>query len=122
MMIFTNLTPHRSLSNLSDIIRWSIDFRWMSADAPDCYWGLKDPVRMRSSTDSNFQIDWDSFDAVDRVVKQFEAMKQEVDEFDTTVQAPFMHKWEMVHKNRHTAGLAKTANVNWDNLPPSLAG
>lgn len=33
-LFFTNRTPHRSLSNRSDIVRWSFDIRYQSADAP----------------------------------------------------------------------------------------
>lgn len=33
-LFFTNRTPHRSLANHSNIVRWSFDIRYQSADAP----------------------------------------------------------------------------------------
>ena len=55
-----------SLSNLSNKVRWSLDFRWQKAGQPVGYYGLKEGVRMRSSTDPDLRIDWEPFDAVDR--------------------------------------------------------
>jgi len=55
-----------SLPNLSQIVRWSLDFRWQKASESIGYYGLKDGVLLRSSTDPNFKIDWESFDSVDR--------------------------------------------------------
>ena len=34
MVQLTNRTPHRSTPNRSDVIRWSIDIRYQSADLP----------------------------------------------------------------------------------------
>ena len=36
------------------------------------------------------------------------------DEFDTTIQGPWMKKWELVHKNRHTDRLFKESGTGWD--------
>jgi hypothetical protein len=115
MVIFNNMVPHRSLDNLSDVIRWSLDFRWQSADVMDgCFYGLKDCVRMRSSTDPDFRIDWDSFNNVNRNVKQQEVTgKPFVDEFDTTIHGPWMLKWPMSHKNRHTDSIGSSAELTW---------
>jgi len=55
-----------SLPNLSQRVRWSLDFRWQRAGEAVGYYGLKEGVRMRSSTDPNHKIDWETFDAVDR--------------------------------------------------------
>src|SRR6218665_2696213 len=63
-----------SLDNFSDKIRWSLDLRWQDANKTVGFFGLKDGVRMRSSTDPNFKIDWEQFDAVSRHEKQFESM------------------------------------------------
>ena len=37
MILMTNLTPHRSGPNLTDDIRWSVDFRYHHADTPSGY-------------------------------------------------------------------------------------
>jgi len=55
-----------SLMNNSDVIRWSLDLRWQRADRDPGFYDLKEGVRMRSSTDPNFVIDWESFNAVSR--------------------------------------------------------
>jgi len=55
-----------SLPNLSNKVRWSLDFRWQKAGESAGYYGLKEGVRMRSSTDLNYEIDWERFDEVDR--------------------------------------------------------
>ncbi len=35
VLFMTNLTPHRSLENRTDVVRWSIDLRYQSADLPN---------------------------------------------------------------------------------------
>jgi len=57
-----------SLMNNSDVIRWSLDLRWQPADRDVGFYDMKQGVRMRSSTNPNLVIDWDSFNAVDRNV------------------------------------------------------
>ena len=59
-----------SLMNNSDIIRWSVDFRWQRADRDVGFYDLKQGVKMRSSTDPNLVIDWESFNAVNRSERQ----------------------------------------------------
>ena len=40
-----------------------MDLRWQRSDRPMGFYGYVDGVRMRDSTDSNFQINWGSFDS-----------------------------------------------------------
>ena len=58
-----------SLMNNSDVIRWSLDLRWQRADRDVGFYDMKRGVRMRSSTDPNFVIDWNSFEAASRARK-----------------------------------------------------
>jgi hypothetical protein len=58
---------------MSDKIRWSLDLRWQRPDKSVGFYDLKQGVLMRTKDDPNLQIDWDSFDNVDRAV---EAKKQ----------------------------------------------
>lgn len=37
VLLFTNRTPHRSIDNISDVVRWSIDLRFQSASLPTNY-------------------------------------------------------------------------------------
>ncbi|XP_060578408.1 uncharacterized protein LOC132735471 [Ruditapes philippinarum] len=106
LILFNNMIPHRSLPNVSEGIRWSVDFRWQRASDPGGLWGMKDGVVMRNSKDPNFKLDWTSFDAVNRHIVQTEYIKGgkadlEEEEFDTTIQGPWMKKWEIVHMNKH---------------------
>jgi len=55
-----------SLMNNSDVIRWSLDLRWQQADRDVGFYGLKHGVTLRSSTDPDLVIDWDSFNSVVR--------------------------------------------------------
>lgn len=55
-----------SLPNTSNDIRWSVDIRWYRMDAPIGFFGLKDGIQLRSSTNPNLPIDWDSWGAKDR--------------------------------------------------------
>ena len=49
--------------------------RWQDANKPPGFYGLKDSVRMRSSTDPNFKINWDPFVSVNRHTKQVESVQ-----------------------------------------------
>lgn len=106
MVLFNNMTPHRSLPNVSDDVRWSLDLRWQNPSNPFGLWNLKPGVVMRSSKDPNLKPDWETFCAIDRTQVQKESVKDVLevpdDEFDTTIQGPWMKKWEIVHQNPHT--------------------
>ena len=55
-----------SLNNLSNEIRWSLDFRWQDPSKPYGFYDLKQGIMMRSEKNPNLKIDWEQFDAVDR--------------------------------------------------------
>lgn len=53
VLFMTNLTPHASFENRSDVVRWSVDLRYQSMDAPnnaeedpETYTPERDPVTM----------------------------------------------------------------------------
>jgi hypothetical protein len=112
LLLLNNVIPHQSLQNTSDRIRWSLDLRWQTANRDVGFYDLKPGVRMRSSADPNYKIDWEPFDSISR----HDTHKEEVDEFDTTIAGPWMFNWEMVHENRHTAALPKRENAPWGHL------
>lgn len=106
MLLFNNLIPHRSLDNISDHIRWSVDLRWQSPNHPYGYYNLKDGVVFRTKDDPNHVVDWDTFDGVDRFQVTNDAVTEKPQEakeaeFDTSIQGPWMKKWEIVHINKH---------------------
>lgn len=119
MLLFNNMIPHRSLPNLSNKIRWSLDLRWQRPTEPVGFYGLKEGILMRTSKDTNYQIDWESFNNIDRHTKQRESLGVDGDvdeEFDTTIQGPWMKKWEIVHMNRHILAHQKMEDKpdTWD--------
>lgn len=116
MLLINNMIPHRSLNNASNVIRWSLDLRWQRPDKPVGFYDLKGGVLMRTKEQPDLQIDWESFDSVERHVAaraNVEDTRPEEDEFDTTIQGPWMKKWEMVHRNRHTARLTDEPGATW---------
>ncbi|KAK7104220.1 phytanoyl-CoA dioxygenase domain-containing protein 1-like [Littorina saxatilis] len=108
MLLINNLIPHRSLANVSDQIRWSLDLRWQRPDHSVGFYELKDGILMRTKENPDMKVDWDAFDSVDRHTAATSEMQKdnfpEADDpkFDTTIQGPWMRRWEMVHMNRHT--------------------
>ena len=55
-----------SLNNSSGDVRWSLDLRWQRADQPVGFYGFKEGIMMRSSTQKELKIDWAGFESVDR--------------------------------------------------------
>ena len=106
ILLLNNAVPHRSLENLSNQIRWSLDLRWQRPDMPNGFYSLKENVVMRRAGDQDYKIDWSRFAGVNRTELQAKAAgHNDEDEFDTTIHGPWMKRWEIVHHNRHTQGL-----------------
>ncbi|XP_050404532.1 uncharacterized protein LOC126820550 [Patella vulgata] len=107
MLLINNVIPHQSLPNLSDEIRWSLDLRWQKTGLPASFYDMAETVEFRSPTKHNLKIDWSPYDvdANRHVVAAKELTEFQQDEFDTTIQGPWMRKWEMVHTNANTDGL-----------------
>lgn len=78
VLFINNVIPHRSLNNLSDHVRWSLDLRWQHPDKPNGFYGLKDSILMSKSTDPSYVADWEGsgWAQADRQVKQLEAALQ----------------------------------------------
>jgi hypothetical protein len=64
-----------SLPNLTKQIRWSLDLRWQRPDEPAGFYGMKEPLLMRTAKNPNYKIDWKPFDRVDRREKQRESVE-----------------------------------------------
>ena len=58
---------------MSTDIRWSLDLRWQKPSDPIGFYNLKEGVLMRSAKDSNLDINWESFNNVDRHEEQKKA-------------------------------------------------
>ncbi|CAH1232779.1 Hypp506 [Branchiostoma lanceolatum] len=108
VLFLNNAIPHRSLENNTDQIRWSLDLRWQHPDKPCGFEGIKDVIPMRSAKNPDLKPDWEKFESVDRTANQQRKMNNESgaeDEFDTTIQGPWMLRWEIVNHNKHTRSL-----------------
>jgi hypothetical protein len=57
VLFINQLLPHRSTENVSDMIRWSFDFRWQD---PSLFNGMNptDCILMRTKADSDYRIRW----------------------------------------------------------------
>lgn len=107
-VLFHNLTPHRSLENVSNDVRWSVDLRWQSPREDFGFYGIQQGVLMRSPEQPDLQPDWEEFFKVDRKAvwqkrhQEVEAEEKIDPEFDTRVTGPWIGKWEIVNHNIHT--------------------
>jgi len=103
VLFINNILPHRSLPNVSNDIRWSLDLRWHDPAFPNGLWGLKDSVLMTKRDDPNFQPDWTNFMNSDRNrLQQNQKSDDKRDEFDTVLFGPWMGTWPLTNRNRHT--------------------
>jgi hypothetical protein len=73
VLFINNLIPHRSLSNVSEIIRWSLDLRWQSPTLTNGFWGLKESILMRKASDPAYKPDWSTWSMEDRQEAQLAA-------------------------------------------------
>ena len=92
VLFINQMVPHRSLENVSDKVRWSVDLRWQRPDQPSGWDGLLDPFVMRRGDDPAFRPDWDDFFA--RRAKAFEGFRN-LDEssFDISIEGPWIDRW-----------------------------
>ena len=51
---------------MSNDVRWSVDLRWQSPDAPWGFYNIQEGLLLRSAKNPNLTIDWDKFLKVDR--------------------------------------------------------
>lgn len=104
-LLFSNIIPHRSLANVSNDVRWSIDLRWQSPHENWGFYDIAEGILFRTARDGDVTPDWDKFLSVDRKeVWQKKYFKQvvETDHFDTTVTGPWIGRWEITNHNKHT--------------------
>lgn len=152
VLFLNNVVPHRSLSNVSKGIRWSLDLRWMKTGGIDGFYNLKEPIVMAKGDDPSFKPDWDSWAGVERHEIQLkkaleisgveEAIKTALTDgvpeekqaeitndsnaFDTVIAGPWMGRWEIVHHNKHTTRFkenqAKGTGSDWHSHDKGLKG
>ncbi|XP_033724791.1 1-deoxypentalenic acid 11-beta-hydroxylase-like [Pecten maximus] len=108
ILLFNNVIPHRSIPNVTDSVRWSVDFRWQDTRKPWGFYGLKKGIPLRSAIDHDIKPDWDEYDKADRykIQKQYEIEKfhkeeEPTDEFDVTITGPWFEKYHVTKHNEH---------------------
>lgn len=68
-----------SLDNKSDHIRWSVDLRFKVPGENNGMFGLKPDVIMRTKENPDMEIDWETFDSLNRTELQIKSVKDIVD-------------------------------------------
>ncbi|XP_064637126.1 uncharacterized protein LOC135493597 [Lineus longissimus] len=114
-LLFQNITPHRSLPNSSNDVRWSIDLRWQSPHEKWGFYDIQEGALMRHPDKPDLKVDWDKFIAVNRKKvwqdKYCKKTDETADEFDTTVTGPWLGRWDIVHRNKHTEAFVRAMAV-----------
>jgi len=109
ILIFPGTTPHRSLNNVTNGIRWSSDFRLHRKQAArpgksilDWFYGLKDSLLLREDpkVDPSFQPDFSQWANMDRTELQDEQKKGDdaaapKENFDPIIIGPWMDLWDI---------------------------
>ena len=89
VLLLNNLVPHRSLPNVSDDIRWSVDVRWQDSHLPSGF-PAKPLLPLSRGDDPSFRPDWKLWAEQDRHVMVKPKGKagpeeEQSDPFDTTI-------------------------------------
>ncbi len=61
VLFINQLSPHRSLENYSDKVRWSVDLRWQRPNEPAGWEGYVDLWEIRRGDDPEFRPNWDAY-------------------------------------------------------------
>lgn len=104
MLLFNNITAHRSVHNISNDVRWSVDLRWQSPHDKWGFYNIAEGIPFKTAG-KPVTPDWKKFLSVNRKeVWQKRHYKKvlEADPFDTTVTGPWFGRWDIVSDNRHT--------------------
>lgn len=116
VLLLNNLTPHQSLPNLTDDVRWSFDLRYQRTDQPNGFQGAKENVEMVRAHDTHFKMSWEGWADYNRQkqrdnVHVDKRTVHEVDVFDTVISGQWMNQWPITHENKHTEPRDKTLDV-----------
>ena len=84
LLLINQMIPHRSTENYSDIVRWSLDFRWQDPALPAGA-GNKKCMQMRLASNPDFVQDWQELDVMNR--------NSQVAEDGKEIDNSFMGRW-----------------------------
>jgi hypothetical protein len=99
-LLINQLIPHRSLSNKSDIIRWTFDFRY---HRPDEFSGQsqKKSVLLRSAN-PDFKFDWGNWKNEKRIAPPNTSKDPNDRSYVPVVSGAWMKRWPIIKHNYHT--------------------
>jgi len=108
-VLFNNLIPHRSLQNVSQDVRWSVDLRWQSPRHSYGFYDIAQGIVFRHPDQPDLQPKWKEFFAVDRkevwarkYAKEIPPSSPSMKDLDTRITGPWIGNWEIVQHNDHT--------------------
>jgi len=104
-LLINQLIPHRSLENLSNQVRWSVDLRWQRPQ-DDCNHGLKKPLLLRTAKERDAKPDWAAWGSQDRHQLFEDKEKANVDRFLPIITGPWMKRWPITNHNAHSEAWA----------------
>ena len=98
ILFIHQLTPHRSLENYSEDVRWSIDLRFQNPNDETGFHersSLVDPIILRKAEDPNYKPNWNTW------LKEYEVEydnargRSDKDEFDSkNIEGAWMKRWK----------------------------
>jgi len=95
VLFLHQLTPHRSLENYSENVRWSIDLRFQNPkDETGFHTGLVDPIIMRKADDPSYRPDWETWFKGYEVEHTKFRGRSDKDEFDSTLEGSWLERWD----------------------------
>ncbi|KAH3884094.1 phytanoyl-CoA dioxygenase domain-containing protein 1 homolog [Dreissena polymorpha] len=102
IVFFNNMTPHRSLPNRSDHIRFAMDLRYQDANKPWGFYGMSKGILLRSPSHPGHVPDWDFYCNQNRYSEIEKRSGDLSDGLNTFLTGPHMEMWKIVKASRHT--------------------
>jgi len=87
--------------------------RWQRPSEPHGYFGLKDPILMRTAKDPNYKPDWSNWGAQDRNALWNAKAKITDERFSTVITGPWMNRWKITHHNNNTKHFIPDNESQW---------
>jgi len=112
-LLLNQLIPHRSMENYSNKIRWSVDLRWQDPNKNHGFFGIKEPILMRTK-DPNFKPDWNSWLSIVRNKRFEEKSATEKEWFKPIITGPWMGRWEITHHTPHSIHFKPGNKSEWE--------
>ncbi len=93
VLLLNQLIPHRSLENLSDIVRWSVDLRWQNPALPSGVDGHSEMIVMRKADDPDWRPDWDSWIVAEEKRQQAWRGRKGIGDLSLDIEGGWLERW-----------------------------